>query len=192
VDLDPAAPGVRRTLGIAFYRLAASRAEKGDKAEALNLLRQGIDKWPTWRPLRANFEFTSLRGDPEFEALAARQWANEAVAHGEKCASEPSRQECALQALSLCLLGRADEAAAAAAKAASLEETSSGCQALAWYHACARNRDEVIRHVKRCRELGGCPSYIRIHEDYTWLAGDTEFEALFTEASGEGGETSGD
>jgi hypothetical protein len=65
---------------------------------------------------------------------------------------------------------------------------------LAWYHGCARNRDQVIRYLKRCRELGGCDAGLGLgdHEDYTWISGDQEFKALFAEPAGEEGRVSGD
>jgi hypothetical protein len=137
-------------------------------------------------PLRANSGLTPLRGDREFEALAAEQWAKVAEAQGGQCASKPSQIPCALQAVALCLLGRTEEAAAAAATASSREESSGGCQMLAWYHGCARNRDEVIRYLACRAELGQPQPLLRLaeHEDYEWIRDDPEFDAIVRKLGG--------
>ena len=74
--------------------------------------------------LRGHHDLDSLRGNPEFEALAAEQWSEALGHYGERCTSEPGRVVCALHAVALHLAGQESEAQAAADKAASLEERS--------------------------------------------------------------------
>jgi tetratricopeptide (TPR) repeat protein/predicted Ser/Thr protein kinase len=158
----------------------------GNKAEAVRLLRRRIEAAPGGYPLRANFNLTPLRGDPEFEALCAEQWETAVELWGEECASKPNRASCSLHALALHLTGREREAQVAATKAAAQEATAWGCQALAWYHGAAKNRDEVIRYLKCRAELGDPNPSLRLgeHVDYLWISGDPEFDAIVAEIGG--------
>lgn len=135
---------------------------------------------PTGPLLRANYDLTSLRGNPDFEAVAAVQWEKAAKEFGDACASKPDPYDCSILAVALHLLGRDSEAREAAATAASLEETADGCLALAWYHACARNREEVIRYLTcYADEAEPDPTFkLGEHEDFAWIRGDPEFDAL--------------
>ncbi len=190
-----------------MWVLAAYWALAGEEARAVEMLRREAEAHDTPIFLRGHLDLSSLRGDPGFEALAAAE-LKEAVAHyGEVCASDPRRRPCALHAVALHLSGRESEAREVAARAASLEEPDSlgrrvaALDALAWYHALARDRDEVIRHLRRRAELLGevqVPTAhahsirawrLAEHRDYAWLRGDPEFDALAAslDASAPGG-----
>ena len=166
--------------------LAQYRLRSGDKAGGLRWLRRWVELATPRVPLRANYGLTPLRGDPEFEMMAAQQWPKAAAFNADRCASQPSRAACALQAVALELMGHHEEAEAAAAKAASLDETWRGCQLLAWYYACARNRDEVIRYLTCSRDLGYPSPTLRLgeHQDYAWIQADPEFHAIAVELGG--------
>jgi tetratricopeptide (TPR) repeat protein len=166
--------------------LARYHAAAGDTSEAVRMLRLHVDLASGGTPLRANFGLTPLRGNPEFDAVAAKQWEKAVPFWGEQCASTPGMKVCAIHAVALHLTGRETEAREVAATAATLEETSEGCQALAWFHGCARNRNEVIRYLK-CRLQLGRPNpnlVLGEHVDFEWLRGDPEFDAVAAEISG--------
>jgi tetratricopeptide (TPR) repeat protein/predicted Ser/Thr protein kinase len=167
---------VEGTWVLAEYYLLA-----GDEAGALRMLRRYVERADRGgQPLRANWFLTPLRGNPEFDAVAAVQWEKAVKWNGEKCASEPNPVDCSHLAVALQLLGRDAEAREAAATAASLEKTADGCVLLAWYHACARNRDEVIRYLTCYSERAEPDPGFRLgeHQDYEWIRGDPKFDAL--------------
>ncbi len=158
----------------------------GDNNEAVRLLRRNVALATGGYPLRANFSLTPLRGDPGFEALGAEQWKTAETYWGEQCSTKPGRARCALHALALHLTGREHEARTVAEKAAEMEATATGCQFLAWYHAAARNRDEVLRYLTCRADLGEPRPDIRLgeHVDYEWIRGDPEFQAIAAAISG--------
>jgi hypothetical protein len=143
--------------------------------------------------LRGNGDLRALRGHPEFEKLAAEEWLEAATFYGQFCEEKPNRAVCALHAVALHLSGREEEARESADRAAALEATEWGCQTLAWYHGCARNRDEAIRYMQCLAEFKGgeAIAYLLDHLDYEWIRGDPEFEAIFkTDGDGSDEETS--
>jgi Flp pilus assembly protein TadD len=164
--------------------LARYYAQAGDQAGAIRMLRRHVQNAPesemTGPILRANYQLTPLRGNPDFDAVAAVQWKKAAKEFGEACDSEPNSTDCSLHAVALHLLGRDVEAREAAATAASLEEDELGCLYLAWYHACARNREKVIRYLTCYADRAKPIKSFKLgeHEDYAWIRGDPEFDAV--------------
>ena len=139
--------------------------------------------------LRGNGNLSSLRGDPAFEALAAEQWDESVRYYGDRCASEGTGQWCARWAVALQMTDRDAEAQQAAIHAASLEETEDGCRDLAWYYALTRNREEVLRFLRRAFEIRAAPDPLwrpQAQRDFAWLVGDPEFDAFVAEVTGRG------
>ena len=183
--------------------LANYWALAGDAARAVRLLRREAEVNSKPLLLRGHHDLDSLRGNPEFEALAAEQWSEALGHYGERCTSEPGRVVCALHAVALHLAGQESEAQEAEEKAASLEENVSGStddwDALAWYHALTANREEVIRLLWRHSEVQKGPMIVpgaagashtawklQEHRDYAWLVGDPEFDAFVTRSQDPG------
>ena len=167
------------TLALAQYY---SRA--GEPTQAIRLLRRSEELNPSPTLLRGNGDFSSLRGDPEFERLASELLKEVVVYYAEECTSQRTQTGCALHAVALQLIGREAEAERSAVMAASLDGTQRGYLRLSWYHALVRDRDEVIRYLRRYLELRGRPNLdlqLARRRDFAWLVGDPEFDAVVAE-----------
>jgi non-specific serine/threonine protein kinase/serine/threonine-protein kinase len=60
-----------RRLGITYYNLACINAIEGNSSDALANLQLALDTGWSWRGVESDSDLDSLRGDPEFKALAA-------------------------------------------------------------------------------------------------------------------------
>ena len=66
-----------------------------------------------------------------------------------------------------------------------MEAAETGYSQLARYHSLAGNRDEVLRYLRGYLELRGAPHQtfkLGEDEDFAWLVGDPEFDALVERA----------
>lgn len=71
LEIQVRALGARaRRLGAAYYNLACIDALEGDRRGALGHLQLALDTGWSWYGVESDSDLDSLRGDPEFEAMA--------------------------------------------------------------------------------------------------------------------------
>ena len=69
IQIGALGAGARR-LGMAYYNLACINAIEGNRRGALDNLQLAVDTGWWWRGVESDTDLDSLRGDPEFEAMA--------------------------------------------------------------------------------------------------------------------------